>query len=208
MQHIKKLLDGYVAFQEMYFGATQKAQAFQQLVKRGQKPEIMLISCCDSRLDPTVLFNCEPGDLFVVRNVANLVPPYNPDSKHHSTSSALEFAVKHLAVKEIIILGHSHCGGILSLLESQTLVDAEERDKSFIYYWMQIAKEAKEKAYQEMTSQNKEKLACRCAKEALKISIKNLHTFPWIEERVNKGVLGTHAWYFDLETGVLDTSLS
>jgi len=204
MSGIQKLIEGYHDFYAVYFGKSPKAQTFKRLVTKGQRPEIMLICCSDSRIDPSVLFNCEPGDLFVVRNVANLVPPYDPNPRHHSTSSALEFAVKHLGVKDIIILGHSQCGGIQTLLETPNFSDASQNDKSFIFHWMQIAKEAKKTVLSNAKDPSDPALVCTCAKEALHISIKNLHSFPWIEERALDGSLRLHAWYFDLATGTLD----
>ena len=111
---LQKILRGYSQFRKKY--ATGDQSIMQYLATHGQKPETMVIACCDSRVDPSLILQCDPGDLFVVRNVANIVPPYECDEKHHGTSAALEFGVCYLQVKHIIILGHSQCGGIDALI--------------------------------------------------------------------------------------------
>ena len=113
MPTIERLLQGFSSFRETYF--ENDNTLFEQLSREGQKPSTLLISCSDSRVDPAILFGVEPGDLFIVRNVANLVPPYEPDARLHGTSSAIEFAVRDLEVSHIITLGHSNCGGIHAL---------------------------------------------------------------------------------------------
>lgn len=193
---IKGLLKGYRAFHGKYF-KNGKSEIFQDLVDKGQSPKIMMIACSDSRVDPSIILNCEPGEAFVVRNVANLVPPCENDSKHHGTSAALEFAVCFLKVEHIIILGHTHCGGIRALLTGTGTEPS--KTQGFIDSWMEIAKEAKEKALQEKGSGP----ACeqRCGEYSLMASIDNLYTFPWIKEKIEAGTLTLHAWHFNLETG-------
>jgi carbonic anhydrase len=149
---------------------------------QGQKPEIMVVACCDSRVDPALILQCDPGDLFVVRNVANIVPPYENDNSHHGTSAALEFATCFLKVKHIILLGHSQCGGIAARLEN----DSSKND--FITNWVSIIKTT------DMDIDT-------CAKSALHQSYKNCLGFPWIYERMEQKTLMIHRWFFDIKAG-------
>jgi carbonic anhydrase len=193
---INNLLEGYRAFHHRYF-EEEGGQFFRELVEKGQSPRTMMIACSDSRVDPVTILNCAPGEVFVVRNVANLVPPYENDTKHHGTSAALEFAVCFLQVEYIIVLGHSHCGGIRALLTQ----DEATSEPSLLSRWMDIAAEAKQKA---QASGGAPKIQEQhCCEYSLRASLANLQTFPWIAERVAAGLLQVHAWYFDLETGVL-----
>lgn len=196
---IRGLMEGYRRFHHQYFGKSSKP-LYQHLVEKGQSPKTMVIACSDSRVDPAIILNAEPGDLFTVRNVANLVPPCEKDSKHHGTSAALEFAVCFLKVEHIILFGHSHCGGIRALL-SRTDNDAEVNGSGFIASWMDIAKSAKEKAIAESSSPSE--CETRCCEYSLIGSLDNLLTFPWIRERVEAKILTLHAWHFDLETGLI-----
>ena len=200
---LKKLIRGYFKFKDQYYQKSFLAELMRTLAKEGQKPKVMIICCCDSRVDPNILFNCTPGQLFKVRNVANLVPPCDPSPHQHSTSSALEFAVQNLEVEHIIILGHSQCGGIRALLAMPDHTLANPADNSFIYNWMKIAKAAKEKTLIACKGKSLATQARFCEEEALKISLNNLKTFPWIADKVATGSLSLHAWRFDLVTGNL-----
>ena len=190
---IDYLIAGFRAFRARYY--EQRPERMRELSARGQSPAVMVIACSDSRLDPALLLGAEPGDLFMVRNVANLVPPYSPDSNYHGTSAALEFAVRDLHVGSIVVLGHSACGGIEALRQAHagTLADRE-----FISPWMEIAA-----------------AACRCEAgggvpdqqsvehDGIRISLKNLRSFPWLDERVRAGELTLHGWWVDIATGSL-----
>ena len=143
MQDIDKFITGFKQFQRSYFGENQ--ELFDKL-KQSQQPRAMIVSCCDSRVDPAILTSSEPGDLFVVRNVANLIPPCEDDVGHHGISAALEFGVCSLGVEHIIVLGHSQCGGIRALMEDS--YGAEEG--GFIAKWMNIAEPAREKVRREL----------------------------------------------------------
>lgn len=196
-QVIHQLIEGYQDFYKQYFKG-HDTKLYQDLVKQGQAPKTMVIACSDSRVDPGIILNCSPGDLFVVRNVANLVPPCENDAKHHGTSAALEFAVCFLKVEHIIVLGHTHCGGIQALLRDS---GDTEPHRSFISQWMEIAKDARTKALKEEVSpQEREK---HCSEYSLMASIHNLQSFPWITQRIKSGNLSLHAWLFDLETGLI-----
>ncbi len=173
-----KFIKGYQTYKEKY-------PEIANDIKNDQQPEIAIISCCDSRVDPALIFNTNPGTYFSIRNVANLVPPYEKDNLHHGTSAALEFAVKFLKVKNIAILGHTKCGGIIASL------DKKFPDNDFITNWMQGIFE----------DQNVE--INQAILKSLNKSFQNLLTFPWIKERVENKELILHKWIFDIDTGKL-----
>ena len=192
---------GYKYFQKQYFQGNQ--ELYEELVKNGQRPTYLVIACSDSRVDPALILNCKPGDLFVVRNVANLVPPYEFDSHYHGTSAALEFGICGLGIKHIIILGHSQCGGITTLLESYGEKAVTTKD-SFISKWMELANPACTVAHELHSELSLEEKSNHCAMHSILSSVENLYTFPWIKEKVDKKQLLLHAWYFDLKTGNLN----
>lgn len=196
-KEIDDLILGYQRFRQHYFGENNKT--FDNLIKRGQNPKVMIISCCDSRVDPSIIFGCEPGDLFVIRNVANLVPPYENYTSYHGTSAAIEFGVSNLDLHDIIILGHSYCGGIRALLENVDLLTTE----GFISKWMELAKPARDETIKNHPAYNIDQQADACSQYALINSLNNLLTFPWIKEKVKSGNLSLHAWFFDLSTGLI-----
>ncbi len=196
MSDIRKYLDGIARFQKHYFGENPKLA---DTLGKKQKPQVLLIGCSDSRVDPALLTDCAPGDLFMIRNIANLVPPYQASSDLHGVSSALEYAVCHLEVDDIIVLGHYNCGGIGALLES---THGEETGE-FIGRWINIAAPARDKVLRELPNESQEKQARACEKEAILVSLKNLMTFPWIKDRVTKGNLSLHGWYYNITTGQL-----
>jgi carbonic anhydrase len=194
MKKIPQLFQGFERFKRAYIKGD--SQLFEQL-REGQRPQIMVISCSDSRVPPERLFDCDPGDIFVVRNIANLVPPYEPDSTRHGVSAALEYAVKALCVDHIIILGHSKCGGICQLMTC--IPEGEEAE--FIDNWMDIAAEARDRIREELPDAGMDEQLRACEQQAIMVSIDNLLTFPWIESRVMRGELSIHGWYFDIDTG-------
>lgn len=186
----KKILKGYNLFRQKYVFDDQSIM--QSLSFYGQKPQIMVIACCDSRVDPALILQCDPGDLFVVRNVANIVPPYEKDEAHHGTSAALEFGIRVLKIKNLILLGHSQCGGIDALLHS-----SNSKKNDFITNWVSIIKHPN----------NKTSSVCvdNYAKLALKQSFANCLTFPWIKQLVAKKQLVINLWFFDIKTGQIFT---
>ncbi len=195
---INVLVEGYKQFKTEHF---EESNLYDDLVEYGQQPKVLVVACCDSRVDPAIVTNCKPGELFVVRNVANLVPPYDNDPKHHGTSAALEFGVTGLGVSDIIVFGHSHCGGIRALMEQSENLKAH----TFITAWMNIAKDAKQRVLAEHTKESLDSQSHHCEKESLLISLQNLKTFPWIAERIATKRLALHAWYFNLKTGMIET---
>ena len=192
---MQRLIEGYRRFRETAY--REHHALYEALVSQGQAPRAMIIGCSDSRVDPAILFGTEPGEVFVVRNVANLVPPYAQSGNYHGTSAALEFAVRSLQVEHVIVLGHARCGGIAALLN-----DFAGLGSDFIRPWMQIAAPARERALDEAQTAGADPQRC-CEHEAIKVSLRNLASFPWISERVRSGRLQLHGWYFDLETGEL-----
>ena len=193
------LLDGYYNFKSGNFIEEQKR--YETLAAQGQKPSTMVIGCCDSRAAPETIFNASPGELFVVRNVANLVPPYGPDDGFHSTSAALEFAVQSLKVRHILIMGHGRCGGVGAALNSnmQPLSPSD-----FIGKWISLLRPAAESISQDKRLSDSER---QFALEKLSIrnSIENLRTFPYVSQLEKSGDLSLHGAWFDISHGELWT---
>lgn len=194
---INRLIAGYNNFKAKHF--IQK-DTYTDLVEKGQKPEVMIIACSDSRVDPAIVMQTQPGELFIVRNVANLVPPYKADPKHHGTSAALEFAVNHLGVRAIVLFGHTYCGGIQALMS-----EPESHPPSdFIHTWMDIAMPAKRHVLETYPHASAGEQVNQCEKASLVVSLENLQTFPWIQSKVQSGALSLHAWCFDLGSGDIE----
>lgn len=188
------LIDGFRKFRRRYF--VLEKDLYLNLSTKGQSPKTLLIACSDSRVDPAILLSSEPGDLFVIRNVANLVPPYEEGGGHHGTSAAIEFAVNNLKVEDIVVLGHAQCGGIEALAAGKA-----GEGGSFISKWVNIASEARAIALKKESPDDFKKFCHACELESIKVSIKNLKTFPFIQKRLNDGSLTISGWYFDLEVG-------
>lgn len=194
------LKEGFKDFKKNYY--ENDKSYIDKLVKSGQKPKFMVIACSDSRVDPAILFQTKPGEVFAVRNVANLVPPYSPDKGHHGVSAAIEFGVLDLKIKHIIILGHAHCGGITALCNNYNLDLVAPKTKKikreFIDSWMNIAAPIMKKVNSKDCS---EPLQHFIEKESIKNSIQNLKTFPWVIELIKNKQLNIHGWWFDLKSG-------
>lgn len=188
-----KLMTGYDRFRTGYF--QENREQLEELAE-GQSPQIAMVSCCDSRVDPTILFDAEPGEIFVIRNVANLVPPFETEGNYHGTSAALEFAVTGLNVKQIVVLGHASCGGIRALMEHDTTGDPD----SFIDSWMRIAMPAKREVLARNDLDTLEQQAHACEKTAVHHSLRNLTTYSWIRSRVESGDLTLSGWHYDLRS--------
>ena len=188
---INRLIEGFKSFRTTYF--EKHPEFYQNLVSEGQRPEVMFIACSDSRVNPSIIASANPGELFIVRNVANLVPPYAPDDAYHGTSAAIEFAVRDLNVKHIVILGHTHCGGIRRLCEG----GKGDKSREFIDDWMSIVSQATDEGIK-----NDDQLR-HVEHEAVRISLDNLLSFPWVKTRVEAGEMTLHGWMFDLERGEL-----
>jgi carbonic anhydrase len=187
-----RLIEGYHRFRSQQW--PERRAMFERLAHTGQSPRTMIIACSDSRVDPTMIFSAEPGELFILRNVANLVPPYQPDRAFHATSAALEFAVRVLEVTDLIVMGHAMCGGIQVLLRG-----APDPAGDFLVPWMRIAERAKRRALERAGDDPQS----ACEEESVKLSLENLLTFPWIAERVAARQLMLTGTIFDIRSGVL-----
>ncbi len=198
MAEIEQLLHGFRRFRARYFEGDRAL--YRQLAERGQSPETLVIGCSDSRVDPAIITDAEPGDLFVVRNVANLVPPCEQGGSFHGTSAALEFSVCNLQVRNVIILGHAHCGGIRALLDGYGDHDEGE---GFIAPWVRMAARAREKVLARWPDAGVEFQQRACERAAILVSLENLMSFPFVRRRVEAGELHLFGWYFDIENGEL-----
>ena len=197
MKDIEDLVSGFRRFQHRYFG--EHRELYERLTRGGQTPRIMVIGCCDSRVDPAIITDCDPGDMFVLRNVANLVPPYEKGGGYHGTSAALEFAIRGIGVEHVIVLGHARCGGIRSLMGKTGI----KGDAEFVGPWMSIADDARKAVLQDHQGDSFDQQARACELAALRVSMSNLVTFPFVRDAVEAGRLGLHGWYFDIDKGEL-----
>ena len=192
------LRDRYHRFKFRHF--TPNQEHYEELAREGQHPETMIVSCCDSRCDPETIFSAMPGELFVVRNVANLVPPFETSGKYHGVSAALEFAALTLRVKDIVVLAHSGCGGVKACIDRDTIRQTEAQ---FIANWMSLLDESRERLVAELDGRPPEELCAAMEQETVRTSLNNLRTFPCIQILERKGRLSLHGAYFNIQTGVL-----
>jgi carbonic anhydrase len=191
------LLTGYSNFMAGRYA--RESARYRGLARTGQNPTTMVIACCDSRAAPETIFDCGPGELFVLRNVANLVPVYAPDAGQHGTSAGLEFAVKQLEVENILVMGHGRCGGIHAALNPKAEL---VRDSDFIGKWMSmLAPVSKQVGLNTWMTEAERQTALE--RISVRHSIQNLRTFPFIAERENAGLLSLHGAWFDISTGEL-----
>lgn len=192
----KHLLEGYKAFATQRLPTEQSR--YRELSVKGQFPEVMVIGCCDSRVSPEVIFDVGPGELFVVRNIANLVPVYQPDGNAHGVSAALEYAVTVLKVKHIVVLGHAQCGGIRAFVDKiEPLTPGD-----FIGKWMQMFIKPGE-VVEQRDHETMAQFVERIEKAAVFRSLENLMTFPFVRKAVESGQMQTHGAYFGVAEGSL-----
>jgi carbonic anhydrase len=186
------LIDGYRRFRAHTWD--EQRHRFEELA-RGQSPETLVIACSDSRVDPQMIFDAAPGELFVVRNVAALVPPYEPDKGPHGVSAALEFAVRVLGVKRVVVLGHAQCGGVNALVHG-----APDEAQDFVPKWMSLARPAVQRAAERGGGAAGPEAY---EEEVVRLGLENLMGFPWVAEAVREGRLAVHGMRFGIEAGVL-----
>lgn len=196
-KELARLVAGFKRFRHKYFEG--ENSVYRKLSQSGQTPKTLIIGCSDSRVDPAILSSASPGDLFVVRNVANLVPPYEKNGGFHGVSSAIEFAVVNLQVENVVVLGHRQCGGIRALMTTPE----GQGESEFIHRWVNIAHEAKQIVLEAMPGADVEQLCGRCELESIRISIRNLHTFPFVREAIKERGMNLIGAYFDIEEGRL-----
>lgn len=198
MSDVEALIAGFKNFHQEY---TEDSEgSYRDLAEYGPHSKILMIACCDSRVDPAIITNSKAGDLMVLRNMANLVPPYHPDSSFQETQAAIEFAVCYLNVEHIIVMGHSRCAGIRSLLTR--LVDDGEAvlplDK-----WTAVAESAAKQVLSDMPDADLDEKSCACSRRSLSLSLSNLMSYPWVNDAVAQKKLQLHGWYFNLADGDL-----
>ncbi len=199
MIDFNSLVQGYHRFRNAQW--PRERQRWAELAE-SQSPKVMVIACSDSRVDPATIFDASPGEMFVVRNVANLVPPFELGGGRHGVSAALEFAVTQLEVPEILVMGHGRCGGCLAAL-NRSFEHARPGEGGFISGWISMLDEARDEvlaAHGDLASAD----AMRAMEHAaIKVSLANLRTFPWIQQREREGKLQLHGAYFGIDDGLL-----
>lgn len=193
----QRLLNGYLLFKKML--NLKNIERYTTLAETGQNPDIMIIACCDSRVAPEVIFNTMPGEIFVVRNISNLVPPYCPDSSYHSTSAALEYGVCILNVKQILVLGHEDCGGITKVLGKEKTT---RQGEDFVNKWLSLIKPLS-LPLKNNDNLNISEKSIILEQRSLMQSITNLRSFPWIVQREQKGALQLNAAWFSIKNSEL-----
>ncbi len=193
MPEFRSLVEGYRRFRTDQYAAQRRR--WESLATR-QEPPVMVIGCCDSRVDPATIFDTVPGQAFILRNVANLVPPYEQGGGLHGASAAIEFAVLGLEVRHIVVLGHGACGGVAAALSG---ADLGAPGESFIDTWVAILGEARERVIASGCDDCQHALEL----ESVRVSLRNLRTFPWVREREEQGLLKLHGAYFAIADGIL-----
>ena len=193
---LNRLVAGFARFRRDHFEA--EHELYDRLLE-GQQPEVMVIACSDSRTDPAIICGARPGDLFVVRNVAALVPPPAQDGAPHGTASAIEFGVKALGVKHIVVLGHSFCAGVRCLLDH----DHGAHRFDYVSDWVEVAREVREEMEGLVTDADRALVARQAEQAAVLASLRHLARYPFVAERVAAGTLALHGWYFHFGWGVL-----
>jgi carbonic anhydrase len=186
------LLEGYRRFRDTEWPA-EKAR-YEALAHWGQSPQHLIVACSDSRVDPQTVFGAVPGELFVIRNVAGLVPPYEPDAHYHGASAALEYGVRVLKISNIVVLGHGRCGGV------QAMVQGAPNAQDFVEPWMKMAEPILKNVPLGVTGDD---LIGYCETEVVKLSLANLMSFPWIADAVADGRLTIQGFRFDISSGAL-----
>ena len=196
---INDLIKGNKKFREARFPKYE--DDLKQLDETGQKPEVLFIGCSDSRVTPDLMLDTKPGDMFILRNVGNFVPPYNPDDDYHGSSAAIEYAVSVLGVKHIIVCGHSHCGACKSLYHDI----GNSPDLIHVKKWLELGKRAKEYTLLAIQDKSdKEKLYRATERISIVHQMENLLTFPEVERKVKSGELQIHGWYYKIEDGTIE----
>lgn len=199
MPEFAELLRGYSRFRNGAYPA-QRAR-FDELVEQGQSPKLMIIGCSDSRVDPAQIFDVDPGEIFVVRNVAALVPPFETKPGHHGVSAAVEFAVQMLEVKQIVVMGHGMCGGCKAAL-TRDLHGNDPGQGGFIADWIHLLDEARDPVAERYGTEGRE-AEREMELQAVKLSLQNLRTFPWVADKEASGALKLRGAFFAISEGVL-----
>lgn len=192
------MIQGYRRFKD---GDWHRQHDRWEQLKEGQSPQVMVIACSDSRVDPTQIFAVDPGEIFVVRNVAALVPPFETTPGRHGVSAALEFAIQFLKVREVVVMGHGMCGGCQAAL-TQDLHGNELGEGGFVAHWIDMLDDVREPIAAELGTTGRPAERAM-EKAAVKVSLANLRTFPCVQEKESNGSLKLHGAYFAISDGVL-----
>jgi len=197
---LDRLLKGFADFRLGYY--REHLDLFEKLATEGQSPKILIIGCADARVDPGILTQTQPGDIFTVRNIAAMVPPalIPPDQAQHGTSAAIEYAVRGLEVEHVVILGHALCGGIAALVDGAAGATA---NYDYLSTWIAVARNVRDVAVNDLAGRPREEIVRAVEQASVVNSVANLMGFPWIGERVRAGKLVLHAWWFNLVEGQL-----
>ncbi len=199
MHRIKQLIKGNEKFKSLYFPYFEKD--LKRSVEIGQKPEVLFIGCSDSRVTPDLMLDAKPGDMFILRNVGNFIPPFKADNDFHGSAAAIEYAVSVLGVKDIIVCGHSHCGACKSLYDDIT------NDTSLVHVkkWLELGEKAKEFTLKTILDPNdKEELYRQTERNSILYQVENLFSYPAVKARVDNKTLKIHGWYYSIETGTIE----
>ena len=197
---MKRLIEGNTRFKENM--QPQMQQELKELVKHGQHPEVLFIGCSDSRVTPDLMLNTRPGDMFILRNVGNFVPPFKHDEDFHGSAAAIEYAVAVLKVRNIVICGHSHCGACKSLHEYDTIPDSDSL--VHVKTWLKLGMPAKERTLKNKKFTTEEEMYRATERNSIRHQLDNLVTYPDVKRLVDSGELQIHGWYYDIETGNID----
>ncbi len=195
---LEKLIEGNAYFVEEKYPHME--EELLNLVKYGQHPEVMFIGCSDSRVTPDLMLNTKPGDMFILRNVGNFVPPFKHDEDFHGSAAAIEFAIAVLKVKHIIVCGHSHCGACKSLYQEIPENDSYVHIKT----WLKLGQKAKERTLKNKKFTTDEEMYSATERNSIRHQLDNLMTYPDVEKLVNNGKLQIHGWYYDIGTGIIN----
>jgi carbonic anhydrase len=197
---LDRLLKGFADFRLGYHRG--HLDLFEKLATEGQSPKILIIGCADARVDPGILTQTRPGDIFTVRNIAAMVPPaqIQPDQAQHGTSAAIEYAVRGLEVEHAVVLGHARCGGIAALVDGAAAATA---GYDYLSTWISVARAVRDVAVHDLEGRPHEEIVRAVEQASVINSVANLMTFPWLAERVAAGKLMLHAWWFNLVEGQL-----
>lgn len=195
---LKKLIDGHIQFKEKKVPKWE--DDLKDLVKYGQKPEVLFIGCSDSRITPDLMLNIRPGEMFLLRNVGNFIPPFKDDEDFHGTAAGIEYASSVLKVKHIIVCGHSHCGACKSLYEDIP----NTKEYVHVKTWLKLGERAKQITLEKNEFKTEEQMYRETEKNSLKIQLKNLLTYPEVVKLLKEGKLNIHGWYYDIKYGHID----
>jgi carbonic anhydrase len=194
---VDRLLEGYRHFKRTRF--LRERSLYKRLTVFGQHPRVMIIACADSRVSPTAVLDTQPGEIFIARNIANIVPPHDPDAAPRSIAAAVEYGVKVLRVEHLIVMGHGRCGGVAALVAHGEGLPHTD----YLKAWVDIATPALDQLPNHGEGMTQDELARASEYAVIRLSLKNLETYPWVREQIEAGKLTLHGWHFSIFDGRL-----